>query len=173
MAVGRMISQSVWPWPRGRSAESGSCGRHPYNTDLSTACGERNSISVREVLDVGSGDTYSQYRPGQSFDITGLANGTYCIQVIANPEKRLQETNLANNTSLRKVVLGGTPGARTVTVPPYDLIDAPWRVRRAVRHHGAPGSGAPAGPRGTDGKPRDVLTCTWRSGFMGALPCSF
>ncbi|MET7703285.1 lysyl oxidase family protein [Streptomyces sp. NPDC005485] len=98
---------------------------HPYNTDLSTACGERNAISVREVLDVGSGDTYSQYRPGQSFDITGLANGTYYIQVIANPEKRLQESNLNNNISLRKVVLGGTPGARTVTVPPYDLIDAP------------------------------------------------
>ncbi|GAA5707113.1 MULTISPECIES: lysyl oxidase family protein [Streptomyces] len=98
---------------------------HPNNTDLSTACGEQNSISVREVLDVGSGDTYTQYRPGQSFDITGLPNGTYYIQVIANPEKRLQETNLNNNVALRKVVLGGTPGARTVTVPPHDLINAP------------------------------------------------
>ncbi|WP_406331560.1 lysyl oxidase family protein [Streptomyces sp. NBC_00203] len=98
---------------------------HPYNTDLSTACGEQNSISVREVLDVGSGDTYTQYRPGQSFDITGLPNGTYYIQVIANPEKRLQETSLSNNVSLRKVVLGGTPDARTVTVPPYDLINTP------------------------------------------------
>ncbi|MET8027896.1 lysyl oxidase family protein [Streptomyces avermitilis] len=98
---------------------------HPNNTDLSTACGQQNSISVREVLDVGSGDTYTQYRPGQSFDITGLPNGTYYIQVIANPEKRLQETNLKNNVALRKVVLGGTPGARTVTVPPHDLINAP------------------------------------------------
>ncbi|MGW1725001.1 lysyl oxidase family protein [Streptomyces sp. NPDC002306] len=97
---------------------------HPYNTDLSTACGQQNSISVREVLDVGSGDTYTQYRPGQSFDITGLPNGTYYIEVIANPEKRLQETNLDNNVALRKVVLGGTPDARTVTVPPHDLIDA-------------------------------------------------
>ncbi|GGZ88122.1 lysyl oxidase family protein [Streptomyces bluensis] len=98
---------------------------HPYNTDLSTACGQQNSISVREVLDVGSGDTYTQYRPGQSFDITDLPNGTYYIQVIANPEKRLQETNLDNNVALRKVVLGGEPGARTVQVPPHDLIDAP------------------------------------------------
>ncbi|MGW3645966.1 lysyl oxidase family protein [Streptomyces sp. NPDC000878] len=96
---------------------------HPFNTDLSTACGEKNSLSVREVLDVGSGDTYTQYRPGQSFDITGLPNGTYYIQVIANPEKRLQETNLNNNVALRKVILGGTEGARTVTVPPHDLID--------------------------------------------------
>ncbi|WP_405734237.1 lysyl oxidase family protein [Streptomyces sp. NBC_00028] len=97
----------------------------PYNTDLSTACGQQNSISVREVLDVGSGDTYTQYRPGQSFDVTDLPNGTYYIEVIANPEKRLQETNLKNNVALRKVVLGGTPGARTVQVPPVDLINAP------------------------------------------------
>ncbi|WP_424857402.1 lysyl oxidase family protein [Streptomyces sp. SAI-170] len=97
---------------------------HPYNTDLSTACGQQNSLSVREVLDVGSGDTYTQYRPGQSFDITDLPNGTYYIQVIANPSKRLKETNLNNNVALRKVILGGTPGARTVKVPPHQLIDA-------------------------------------------------
>ncbi|MFI7499261.1 lysyl oxidase family protein [Streptomyces sp. NPDC049687] len=98
---------------------------HPYNTDLSTACGAQNSISVREVLDVGSGDTYTQYRPGQSFDITDLPNGTYYIQVIANPANRLKEMSTKNNISYRKVVLGGTPGARTVKVPPYDLINAP------------------------------------------------
>ncbi|MEH0471571.1 lysyl oxidase family protein [Streptomyces sp. B21-097] len=98
---------------------------HPNNTDLSTACGQQNSISVREVLDVGSGDTYTQYRPGQSFDITGLPNGTYYIQVVANPANRLQETNTKNNVSLRKVVLGGVQGARTVSVPPVDLVNAP------------------------------------------------
>ncbi|MBM9620626.1 lysyl oxidase family protein [Streptomyces zhihengii] len=97
---------------------------HPENTDLSTACGQQNSISVREVLDVGSGDTYTQDLPGQSFDITDLPNGTYWIQVLANPEKRLKETNLDNNSALRKVVLGGTKGARTVTVAPVGLVDA-------------------------------------------------
>ncbi|MEU5716288.1 lysyl oxidase family protein [Streptomyces sp. NPDC020403] len=95
---------------------------HPDNTDLSTACGQENSISVREVLDVGSGDTYTQDLPGQSFDITGLANGTYYIQVLANPAKRLKETDLGNNSALRKVVLGGRPGARTVTVPAHGLV---------------------------------------------------
>ncbi|MEU6169569.1 lysyl oxidase family protein [Streptomyces tanashiensis] len=97
---------------------------HPYNTDLSTACGQENSISVREVLDVGSGDTYTQDLPGQSFDITDVPNGTYYIQVLANPAKRLKETNLDNNSALRKVVLGGTPGSRTVTVPAHDLVNA-------------------------------------------------
>lgn len=97
---------------------------HPGNTDLSTACGQENSISVREVLDVGSGDTYTQDLPGQSFDITNLANGTYYIQVLANPENRLKETSLDNNSALRKIVLGGKPGARTVKVPAHELVDA-------------------------------------------------
>lgn len=97
---------------------------HPDNTDLATACGQENSISVREVLDVGSGDTYTQDLPGQSFDITNLANGTYYIQVLANPENRLKETSLTNNSALRKVVLGGKPGARTVKVPAHDLVNS-------------------------------------------------
>jgi Lysyl oxidase len=97
----------------------------PYNTDLSTACGRESSLSVREVLDVGSGDTYAQFLPGQSFDITDLPNGTYYIQVMANPERSLFEASVKNNVSLRKVILGGTKGARTVNVPPHQLIDAP------------------------------------------------
>ena len=44
----------------------------PWNTDLQTACGGYGSLAVREVLDVGSGDTYTQYRPGQSFNLDGL-----------------------------------------------------------------------------------------------------
>ncbi|MGW4239387.1 lysyl oxidase family protein [Streptomyces sp. NPDC004749] len=98
---------------------------HPENTDLSTACGVKSSISVREVLDVGSGDTYTQYLPGQSFDVTDLPNGTYYIQVIANPEKRLHETSVDNNVALRKVTLSGKPGARKAVAAPYDLIDVP------------------------------------------------
>jgi hypothetical protein len=95
----------------------------PDNTDLHTACGDITSVAVREVLDVGSGDTYGQFLPGQSFDITDLPNGTYYIEVAANPDKRLHESNTKNNSSLRRVILGGEPGARTVTVPPHEGID--------------------------------------------------
>ncbi|MDX6235792.1 MAG: hypothetical protein QOG10_607 [Kribbellaceae bacterium] len=98
---------------------------HPYNTDLHTACGDHGSLSVREVLDVGSGDTYMQTLPGQSFDVTDLKNGTYYVEVVANPEKRLFESNVNNNVSLRKVILGGTLHHRTVQVPPVQLVDAP------------------------------------------------
>ncbi|GGM35387.1 hypothetical protein GCM10011608_20030 [Micromonospora sonchi] len=95
----------------------------PTNTDLGTSCGRQTSVAVRQVLDIGSGDTYAQYLPGQSFDITDLPNGTYYIEVAANPAKRLQESNLNNNNSYRQIILGGTPGARTVTVPPHEGIE--------------------------------------------------
>ncbi|MGW5670043.1 lysyl oxidase family protein [Micromonospora sp. NPDC003776] len=99
-----------------------SANWRPGNTDLHTACGDQSSLAVREVLDVGSGDTYGQYLPGQSFDITDLPNGTYYIEVAANPGGRLYESDTTNNTSRRKVILGGEPGARTVEVPPHQGI---------------------------------------------------
>ncbi|GAB2568191.1 hypothetical protein Aab01nite_43780 [Paractinoplanes abujensis] len=94
----------------------------PENTDLSTSCGANTVIAVREVLDIGNGDTYSQYRPGQSFEITDLPNGTYYIQTLANPENKLAELDTTNNSSLRQIILGGTPDKRTLTVPPVHGI---------------------------------------------------
>ncbi len=88
----------------------------PENTELSSACGDRESLGVREVLDAGSGDTYAQDLPGQSFDLRGLRNGTYYIKIKANPKKNLYEKKTSNNTSYRKVVIGGTAGDRTVKV---------------------------------------------------------
>ena len=95
----------------------------PGNTSLETSCGERASVGVREVLDIGNGDTYTQDRPGQSFDVTSLPNGTYYIQVKANPANKLAEARTTNNTSLRKIVLGGTAKKRTLTVPPVNGIN--------------------------------------------------
>ncbi|MEO7351782.1 MAG: lysyl oxidase family protein [Marmoricola sp.] len=96
---------------------------NPDGTDLETACGELDSLSVREVLSSGSGDTYSQIRAGQSFNLRGLANGTYYISVEANPFNRLVELDATNNVALRKVVIGGKTGARTVKSFPVGLVD--------------------------------------------------
>jgi hypothetical protein len=71
---------------------------------------------------VGNGDTYLQSKPGQAFDITDLPNGTYYIQVVTNPVGDLYETDRANNESLRKVTLIGSPGARFAIVPPVGLV---------------------------------------------------
>jgi hypothetical protein len=97
----------------------------PYSTGLSTACGQQQALALRETLDSGWGDTYGQYLPGQAFDITNLPNGTYVIRVTANPDGHLLEGSMTNNVSNRTVILGGTKGARTVTVPPYEGLDIP------------------------------------------------
>ena len=88
-----------------------------------SVCGSQNSLWTRETLPTGWGDTYFQGLPGQSFDITHLRNGTYFIAVKANPTNELYERSTANNVRYRRVILGGTPGARTVTVPPWNGID--------------------------------------------------
>ncbi|MDI6909730.1 lysyl oxidase family protein [Nocardioides sp.] len=95
----------------------------PENTDLSTSCGDYSSLSIREVLAAGWGDTYTQYRAGQSFDIRGLPNGTYYIAVVANPEQNLVEAATDNNVALRRIVLGGRLGHRTVRVPQVGIIE--------------------------------------------------
>jgi len=87
------------------------------------ACGSPTALWVRETLPLGWGDTYFQFIAGQSFNIGNLPNGTYYIEVIANPLHRLFETNYRNDVSLRKVILGGTIGHRTVRVPAFDGID--------------------------------------------------
>ena len=98
----------------------------PEGTDLSTACGDHESLSVREELSVGSGDSYSQIRAGQSFNLRGLPNGIYFIEVRANPDLTLVETNTANNVSYRRITVGGVDGARTVKYTPVGLVDDSW-----------------------------------------------
>ena len=75
------------------------------------------------MLDTGSGDTYTQDLPGQSFDLRGLGNGTYYIEVRANPDRALHEPGTSNNASYRKVLVGGTSGRRTVTAERVGIVD--------------------------------------------------
>jgi hypothetical protein len=95
----------------------------PYLGGLGTQCGGPNAMWVREVLPLGWGDTYFQGLPGQSFEITDLPNGTYYIEVAANPLGLLHEQTADNNSELREVIISGPHGARTVTVPPWNGID--------------------------------------------------
>lgn len=87
------------------------------------ACGQPTALSAQEILPVGWGDTYSQSVPGESFDITKIPNGTYYIEVTANPLRALHELDTHNDVSLRQVILGGTAGDRTVKVPAWHGID--------------------------------------------------
>jgi len=95
-----------------------------WRTDWSgSQCGWEGSTWIREVLPTGWGDTYFQGVPGQSFNITNVPNGTYWIEVHANPLGVLYDADPTNDVELREVILGGKPGARTVTVPPWHGID--------------------------------------------------
>ena len=86
-------------------------------------CGWDTSLWVKEVLPLGWGDTYIQSRPGQSIDVTNLPNGTYYVEVEANPGGLLEEQDFTNNVERRKVIIKGKPGARFVKVPPWNGID--------------------------------------------------
>jgi hypothetical protein len=94
-----------------------------FGGDLFTMCGGPGALWIREILDVGWGDTYGQYVPGQAFDITDLPNGDYYIRVQVNPTGRIFEVTTDNNVVDRLVQVRGKPGHRTVEVPPWNGID--------------------------------------------------
>jgi Lysyl oxidase len=95
----------------------------PSSVGLGGQCGSPTALWVQEYLPLGWGDTYIQDIPGQSFNITNVPNGTYYIEVIANPLKVLRESNMSNDISLRRIILGGRKGHRTVRVPAWHGID--------------------------------------------------
>ena len=115
----------VLPRPHGRHRSRPA----PRRVEPGTARFRRDGLRIGDLpVDArdaagGWGDTYFQGLPGQSFDITDLPNGTYFIAVKANPTGELYERSAANNVRYRRVILGGAPGARTVTVPPWNGID--------------------------------------------------
>ncbi|TWG99583.1 lysyl oxidase [Nocardioides sp. J9] len=95
----------------------------PENTDLHTSCGDQSSISLREVLSPGSGDTYEQFRAGQAFRVDNLPNGIYYIAVEGNPNRNLVESNTGNNRALRKVKLSGKGANRKLSFYRVGIID--------------------------------------------------
>lgn len=95
----------------------------PSYTGISGNCGDPSALWVTETLPVGWGDTYVQTVPYQNFEITNIPNGTYYIEIIANPEHLLFETNRTNDVSLRRIILSGRPGHRKVRVPAWHGID--------------------------------------------------
>lgn len=95
-----------------------------YEDDLGSVCGGYETRSIREVLSAGWGDTYAQFRAGQSFPIKNLADGIYYIRVLANPIDTLIESDTTNNESLRKVrIYTNKQGERGVRVAPVGIVD--------------------------------------------------
>jgi hypothetical protein len=95
----------------------------PSYTGIAGNCGDPAALWATEILPVGWGDTYIQTVPYQSFDISKIPNGTYYIEIVANPEHLLHELSTGNDVSLRKVIISGTKGHRKVRVPAWHGID--------------------------------------------------
>jgi lysyl oxidase len=95
----------------------------PSYTGIEGNCGDPSALWATEILPIGWGDTYVQTVPYQSFDISKIPNGTYYIEIVANPEHLLHELSTANDVSLREVIISGTKGHRTVRVPAWHGID--------------------------------------------------
>ena len=77
-----------------------------------SSCGAPQSIWIRETLPAGWADTYVASVPGQSFDITGVPNGRYLVEMRVNPRGELFEVSTDNNVARRRIVLSGKPGKR-------------------------------------------------------------
>ena len=107
-AVDMLLPHAVW---------------QPSFIGLFGQCGSPTALWVREMMPVGWGDTYQQFLAGQAFDITNLPNGTYFVEVVANPEHVIRETRYGNDVSLRKIIISGTKGHRHVKVPPFYGVD--------------------------------------------------
>ena len=65
------------------------------------ACGihRPNALSVGESLEPGQADTYPGYLEGQSLPLDGIRPGRYYIVIWLNRERRLRESNYANDVS--------------------------------------------------------------------------
>jgi hypothetical protein len=83
------------------------------------ACG-----SGTQGISVGWIDIYSQYLPGQSIDITGLADGDYWLESEVDPDDNVLESNEDNNIERIKVAIGSPPDAYE---PNDSLADLAWR----------------------------------------------
>ena len=91
---------------------------------LSRRAAAPGALWIREVLDVGWGDTYAQYIAGQAFDITDLPNGDVLRpRPTSTRSDRCSSRTTDNNVEDRLVKLRGTPGHRRVVVPPWHGID--------------------------------------------------
>ncbi len=74
------------------------------------SCGQQQGISV------GWADVYDRGLPGQSIDITNIADGRYWLEVEVDPSNRLMETDETNNIVRIEIDLQ-RPGGNTAIAP--------------------------------------------------------
>ncbi len=74
-------------------------------------------LGIREGISVGYGDDYAANLEGQYLPLTGLADGRYVLVHRVNGDRRIHETDYANNAASVAIVLNwrqGIPYVRLV-----------------------------------------------------------
>lgn len=96
------------------------------------SCGVAPNQEVIQGLSVGWQDVYDKSLPDQYIDITGVPSGTYWLEVEADPEQRIMESNEENNITRIPLTLS------EVNVDQYEPNDAIYMLDD--RQTGAPRS---------------------------------
>jgi hypothetical protein len=80
------------------------------------ACGQHRpgALRVGESLEPGQADTYPGYLEGQSLPLDGIRPGRYYLVVWLNRERRLRESNYANDVGSTLVRIGYADGLANV-----------------------------------------------------------
>lgn len=73
-------------------------------------------------ISVGYADKYQIGYPNQWIDVTGLTAGQYWLEVIADPDNHIRESDETNNTTRVKITLPNIPAPNNLPGD-YDLDD--------------------------------------------------
>jgi subtilisin-like proprotein convertase family protein len=92
----------------------GSCMLDSFRWDPNSATSPKYNCS-NQGIQVGWGDLYSSSLDGQWIDITGVPDGSYTLEMQANPMGVIQESDYANNTASIPISIGLPPAP-----PPND-----------------------------------------------------
>jgi hypothetical protein len=104
------------------------CLRDDSRSNIPGASARQTYISCnheRQGISVGWIDIYRYHLPGQSIDITTLADGIYALRSTVDPENSLWEENRANNTAILYIEIEGN---RVGIVEPGEILNKPLDI---------------------------------------------
>ena len=96
---------------------SGKGASRPSRTPNECGMYKPHALSVGESLAPGQADTYAGYLSGQSLPLDGIRAGRYYIVIWVNHERRLRESNYANDvgsTLVRIAYADGLPRVKAL-----------------------------------------------------------
>jgi hypothetical protein len=106
---------SVGPIVR-QSAKVTFCAAESDPFDLSLPNAPQNAIHTcsNQGIAVGWMDVYPKGLEGQNIDVTGVPNGTYWLEMVADPDNHLKELDETNNVTRIKITINQANNSVTI-----------------------------------------------------------